>query len=123
MSQADWKLRAATSTLAVAMTIADSGQKATSRQITTLSGTPHFQPSFLAMGLPSSTRFGVAIHVLKKSMPRENTSRARNKKYSRLAKGTVLSINQSREEKDGIAAHRRGGWFWRSAFCLLHLVW
>ena len=42
----------------------------------TFNGTPHFQPSFLAMGLPSSTRFGVAIQVLKKSIPRENVSSA-----------------------------------------------
>ena len=93
MSQADWKLRAATSTLAVATTIADNGQTGSARQMAMLSSTPHFQPSFLARGLPSSARFGVAIHVLKKSMPRENTSSASIKKYPRLANGMVSSIN------------------------------
>src|SRR5271165_2976104 len=99
MSQADWKLRAATSTLAVATTIADTGQSGSARQTARLSGTPHFQPSFLARGLPSSTRFGVAIHVLKKSMPRENVTRASIKKYSRLPNGYISSIFQRQKEK------------------------
>ena len=74
MSQADWKLRAATSTLVVLMTIAGSGQNASPTQSATLSGMPHLQPSFFAMGLPSSTMLGVATQVLRKSIPRETNS-------------------------------------------------
>ena len=57
-----------------------SGQAANAPQRTRLMKEPHFQPSFLASGLPSRTRFGVAIHVLRKSAPRLTNNSIRKKK-------------------------------------------
>jgi len=65
---------AAILTLVVLMTMAGRGQKARPKHSTRLSGMPHFHPSFLAKGLPSSTMLGVATHVLRKSIPRDTTS-------------------------------------------------
>src|SRR5262245_43438232 len=92
MSQADWKLRAATNTLAVLTMMADNGHAARVTTRTTLTTAPHFQPSHLAMGFPSNTKCGVATQVLRKSAPREKTKIASIMKYSRLAKGTDSSM-------------------------------
>src|SRR5437867_664938 len=79
--------------------MAESGHNASNVTSTTFTTTPHFQPSFFAMGLPSSTRFGVAIHVLRKSIPRANTSSTSINRYSRLPNGTVSSMGKFSRER------------------------
>src|ERR1051326_8822403 len=74
------------------MTIAASGHAPSTPHRTRLTKEPHFQPSFLARGLPSSTMLGVATHVLRKSAPRLSNSSIRKKKYCRLPTGTRSSI-------------------------------
>ena len=44
------------------------------KQIPAFTGKPQRQPRSFAIGLPSSTRLGVAIHVLSTSMPRAKSS-------------------------------------------------
>jgi hypothetical protein len=80
MSQADWKLRAATKTLVVLITMAGNGHAAKSAHMTMLKIMPPFHPSLRAIGLASKTRFGVATQVLKKSAPRAKNKRARTRK-------------------------------------------
>src|SRR5215471_13906694 len=92
ISQADWKLRAATSKLIVLQTMAANQWNASAKHNTMLSGTPQVHPSTFATGLPSSTRFGVATRVLSMSMPREKIRSNSKRKYSRLANGTKSSI-------------------------------
>jgi len=82
----------ATSTLAVLTTMADSGHMASPATTAAFTRTPHAHPSFLAMGLPSRTRCGVATQVLRKSAPRESTRIARKMKYSRLPNGLNSSM-------------------------------
>ena len=79
-------MRAATSTLVVLMTIAGNGQKANPTQSARLSGMPHRQPSFFAIGLPSSTMLGVATQVLRKSIPRETSSSKKHQGVAAAAK-------------------------------------
>ena len=50
-------------------------QNANAKQNARFTGIPHFQPSFFAIGLPSSTRLGVATQVLRISMPRDTNSK------------------------------------------------
>ena len=76
MSQACWKLREATSRLLVLITTAGVSQRANPKQRARLIRPPHRQPSFLAIGFPSSTMWGVATQVLRKSIPRANSSSA-----------------------------------------------
>src|ERR1039458_616676 len=89
--------------------MADNGHMASTPTRTRLSSKPHCQPSFLARGLPSSTRFGVAIQVLRKSIPRAKTSSSSNRQYSRLANGKVTSIIFScRKSAPGFQVAARG---------------
>src|SRR6266581_5162955 len=74
------------------MTIAASGQAAKTPHRIRLTKEPHFQPSILASGLPSSTMLGVATQVLKKSAHRLNNSIIRQKKYCRLPTATRSSM-------------------------------
>ena len=56
----------------VTITSAGSGQMANVAQIIRLSQMPIRQPMRRAIGFASRSRFGVAIQVLRKSIPREN---------------------------------------------------
>ena len=62
------------STLVVLITIAGNGHSAKPKHRPRFTGIPHLQPSLRAIGLPSSTMFGVATQVLRKSIPRASNS-------------------------------------------------
>ena len=83
------------------MMMAIMGNNANERHSARLTIAPNFQPIFLASGFPSSTKLGVAIHVLKKSEPRENSISASRMKYSRPANGTASSMSGGSGVMDG----------------------
>ena len=85
-----------------------------------LSSKPHCQPSFFARGLPSSTRFGVAIHVLDSCSAAEALSEAPPGRFADLGSGAgypgiALSIVTGRPV-DLIEATKKKGEFLRSVF-------
>ena len=83
MSQADWKLRAATSTLAVVTTIADNGHRARTTTSTAFNQQSPFPAEFFGDGIAFQRQIGRGDPRAEKIHPAPEQQQARASKNTR----------------------------------------